>query len=108
MAKLGNEALTMATTAQKPKQPLPGTMDSTTNGDQPAVNRKKQKRREKQAAKLAASQTYANHTTKGSHGINGTSRVKPVTSVSYQHVNGNRADHLGDDDELFYSDDELE
>lgn len=112
MAKLGTEALAMATIAQKTKQPLPGIPDITTNGDQPMVNRKKQKRREKQAAKLAATQTHATLTSKSSHRINGTSHVKSVTSavttVSYQHVNGSRANHPEDDDELFYTDDELE
>lgn len=112
MAKLGSEAPAVAASVLKAKQSLPDNTDNSTNGDQPTVNRKKQKRREKLAAKLAASQPYINPKVKGSHGMNGTSRVKSATSAantgSYQHVNGNPAKHLVDDDELFYSDEVLE
>ena len=115
-AQAGARLLAMATSPPKKatssQQAASSSSDPAQNSEQPAgVNRKKQKRREKQAAKLAASQAQAptgSHPHNGvTHSKNGsTSQVK--STASYEHVNGVHANHSREDEDLFYSDEELD
>ena len=105
----------MATTSQKATgshQASTSLSDPGQNSESPAgVNRKKQKRREKLAAKIAASQTQApadSHPPNGVvHPKNGSSsKVKSTTS--HEHTNGIHTNDSREDEDLLYSDEELD